>query len=64
MNQMILILAGLILIAIGVILVYDTRIITNRVCNISNQNKRCFECRIIGYTLSIIGILLIYFFIQ
>jgi len=46
---------------IGVILVYDARIITKKVFGFGDQNEAAGGLKILGYLLGIIGILMIFF---
>lgn len=64
MKQILLILFSLILVTIGVVFIYDARIITNKLLNARKQNKGSFIFKIIGIILSIIGVLIIYFSVK
>lgn len=46
---------------IGVILVYDARIITNKIFGFGDQNEATGGLKILGSFLSIIGVLIIFF---
>lgn len=61
MLQIILKVVGLIIILLGVILVYDARIITKNVFGFGDQNEATSGLKILGFIVTIIGALLIYF---
>jgi hypothetical protein len=46
---------------VGVILVYDARIITKKIFGFGDQNEASGGLKILGWILSIIGILIIFF---
>ncbi len=50
-----------IIILIGVILVYDARIITKKMFGFGDQNEASSGLKILGWILSIIGVLILYF---
>lgn len=55
-------LIGTLIVMLGVILVYDARPITKNLFSFGDQNEGSLGLKIIGYVISIIGALLIYFF--
>ena len=61
MFQLIIKLIGLIMVLIGVILIYDARIITKRFFGFGDQNEGSNGLKMIGFILAIIGGLIIYF---
>ncbi len=61
MFQLIVKLIGAIILLIGVILIYDARIITKRFFGFGDQNEGASGLKIIGLLLSIAGGLIIYF---
>ena len=61
MFQLIIKLIGLIMVLVGVILIYDARIITKRFFSFGDQNEGSNGLKIIGFILAIIGGLIIYF---
>ena len=61
MGQIILRLIGVIILLIGVILVYDARIITKKVFNFGDQNEATSGVKILGALLTIIGGLIVFF---
>ena len=50
-----------IIILVGVILVYDARIITNKIFSFGDKNEATSGLKILGWILSIIGILMVFF---
>ncbi len=60
MKEVLLVL-GLALTAIGVILIYDARGITKRLFGFGDQNEATAGLKILGFFMSIIGVLIIYF---
>ena len=60
MLEILLIILGLLLAAIGVIFIFDARILANRLFKQENQNKRSADLKIIGFILSIISVIVIY----
>ena len=61
MFQLIVKLLGLIMILVGVILIYDARIITKRFFGFGDQNEGASGLKILGFILAIVGGLIIYF---
>lgn len=61
MLHIILVLISLILILVGVILIYDARIITKKFFGFGDQNEGSAGLKILGFILCIIGSLIIYF---
>ena len=62
MLQLIVRLIGFIMVLIGVIMIYDARIITKRFFGFGDQNEASNGLKIIGFILAILGGLLIYLF--
>jgi len=56
-----LFIIGLIVVLIGVIMVYDARIITKKLFGFGDQNEAALGLKILGFFLAIIGVLLIFF---
>ena len=52
---------AVLVVLIGVILVYDARIITKKIFGFGDQNEATEGLKILGGILSIIGILIIFF---
>ncbi len=63
MFQLIVKLIGLLMILSGVILIYDARIITKRFFGFGDQNEASSGLKILGFVLSMLGALAIYFLI-
>ena len=61
MKEIILLIIGLALSTAGVILVYDARSITKKMFGFGDQNEATAGLKIVGFIMSIIGSLLIYF---
>lgn len=61
MNKEILIIIGLAITLVGVILIYDSRIITKKMFSFGDQNDGVCSLKIIGSILSIIGGFIIFF---
>ena len=55
MGQAVLILLGLTLALIGVILIYDARVITKKVFSFGDQNEASMGLKILGFILSMAG---------
>ena len=61
MGQIILRLIGVLILLVGVILVYDARIITKKMFGFGDQNEATSGFKILGVLLSIVGAIIIYF---
>ena len=61
MLQIILKLIGALITLVGVILVYDARLITKKMFNYGDQNEATSGFKILGAILCMIGALIIYF---
>ena len=59
--NLILTFIGLILAMIGVILVYDARILTKRFFSFGDQNQASWGLTILGFIIAIIGGFLVFF---
>lgn len=59
--MIVLFIIGLIITVIGVIMVYDARILTKKLFGFGDQNEATLGLKILGFILAIIGVLLIYF---
>jgi len=60
MKEIILIIIGLILVTIGVVGIFDARIITKRMFGFGDQNEGSLGLKIIGFIFSMIGAIIIY----
>jgi hypothetical protein len=61
MLQVVLIIIGLLFLVIGVIMIYDARLLTQRWFSFGDQNEASTGFKIMGFILCIIGALLVYF---
>ena len=61
MFQLIIKLIGFIFVLVGVILIYDARIITKKAFGFGDQNEATSGLKIVGTILSCIGALIIFF---
>ena len=61
MGKIILIIIGLIITLIGVIFIFDARIITKKMFSFGDQNDGTIGLKILGFLVSITGALIIYF---
>ncbi len=61
MGQIILNLVGVLILLVGVVLIYDARIITKKVFGFGDQNEATAGFKILGVIVSIIGAIIIYF---
>lgn len=59
--EIIINLIALILCLVGVVMVYDARIITKRLFGFGDQNQATWGLKILGFIIAIIGTLIIYF---
>ena len=61
MGKVILIIIGLIIATIGVICIFDARVITKKMFGFGDQNEGSTGLKILGFLVSITGSLIIYF---
>ena len=61
MFQILVKLIGLIIVFIGIVLIYDARIITKKFFSFGDQNDASSGLKILGFIIAVIGGLLIYF---
>ena len=61
MGKVILIIIGLIIATIGVICIFDARVITEKMFGFGDQNEGSTGLKILGFLVSITGALIIYF---
>ena len=52
---------AMIMALMGVIMVYDARIITKKVFGFGDQNQAAWGLKILGFVITIVGALIIYF---
>ena len=61
MGQIVLKLIGVLILLVGVVLIYDARIITKKMFGFGDQNEATSGFKIFGALLSMIGGVIIYF---
>lgn len=61
MGKVILIIIGLIIATIGVICIFDARVIIKKMFGFGDQNEGSTGLKILGFLVSITGALIIYF---
>lgn len=61
MGTIIIKLVGTILVLLGIILIYDARMITKRFFSFGDQNEASSGLKIVGFIIVIIGGLIVYF---
>lgn len=54
-------LIALLIVTLGVVMVYDARIITKKLFGFGDRNQASWGLKILGFILAIIGALLIFF---
>lgn len=59
--EMVINFAALIMALVGVIVVYDARIITKKLFGFGDQNQAAWGLKILGFIIAIIGAMIIYF---
>ena len=62
--QSVLTFIGLILGIVGVIMIYDARLLTKKLFSFGDQNEAAWGLKILGFLIAIIGGILIYFQIR
>ena len=61
MGHLVLKILGLIISALGVIMVFDARYLTKRFFGFGDQNQATLGFKILGFIIAIIGALIVYF---
>ena len=61
MFQIVVKLIGLIIVFIGIVLIYDARIITKKFFSFGDQNDASSGLKILGFIIAVVGGLIIYF---
>lgn len=61
MLKIILYIIGILMALLGVIMVYDARILTKKFFSFGDQNEATSGFKILGFLLSIVGVLIIFF---
>lgn len=60
MFQVIIKLIGLVIVLVGIILIYDARIITKRFFGFGDQNDASSGLKILGFIIALVGGLIVY----
>lgn len=61
MGKIILMIFGLVLGLIGVVMIFDSRIITKRFFSFGDQNEGSFGLKIVGFVIAMVGAFIIFF---
>lgn len=61
MLQVIIKLIGVVLVLLGIVLVYDARMLTKKFFSFGDQNDASQGLKILGFILAIVGGLIVYF---
>ncbi len=61
MGQVVIMLIALVLVAIGVVCIFDARLITKKMFSFGDQNEGSMGLKILGFILVIIGAFIFYF---
>lgn len=61
MGNIILVIVGLVLVAIGVICIFDARVITKKIFGFGDQNEGTMGLKIFGFLFAIAGAFVIFF---
>ncbi len=61
MGKVILMIVALIIVAFGVVCIFDARIITKKMFSFGDQNEGSMGLKILGFIFSLIGALIFYF---
>ncbi len=61
MENMILVIVGLVLATIGVVCIFDARVITKKVFGFGDQNEGTMGLKIFGFLFAIAGAFVIFF---
>ena len=61
MGQVVIMLIALVLVAIGVVCIFDARLITKKMFSFGDQNEGSMGLKILGFILVIIGAFIFFF---
>lgn len=61
MGQVILRIVAIILVALGVVCIFDARVITKKAFSFGDQNEGSLGLKILGFIIAIVGALVFYF---
>ena len=63
MGQIILLIIGLLIAIIGVIMIFDARLLTQKFFGFGDQNEATAGFKILGFVVAIIGGLIVFFYV-
>lgn len=63
MGQIILLIIGLLISIIGVIMIFDARLLTQKFFGFGDQNEATAGFKILGFVVAIIGGLIVFFYV-
>jgi hypothetical protein len=52
---------GIVISVIGVVMIYDARVITKKIFSFGDQNEGSLGLKLVGFIIAIIGALIVYF---
>lgn len=61
MGKLIITIIGLIIAAVGVIMIFDARFLTKKFFSFGDQNEASAGFKILGFIIAIVGALIVYF---
>lgn len=61
MTKAILLIIGLLIAMLGVIMIFDARLLTKRFFGFGDQNEASAGLKILGFIIAIVGALIVYF---
>ena len=61
MWQMVLIILGLLIAALGVVCIFDARLLTQKLFSFGDQNEGSMGLKIMGFVIAMIGTFIIFF---
>ena len=64
MGQIILIIMGLLIVALGVICIFDARLLTKKIFSFGDQNEASLGLKLFGFIFAILGAVGIYLCLQ
>ena len=61
MGKIILIIIGLIIVTLGVVCIFDARVLTKKMFSFGDQNEGSMGLKIFGFLFAVVGAILVYF---
>ena len=61
MGNIILVIVGLVLAVIGVVCIFDARVITKKIFGFGDQNEGAMGLKIFGFLFAVVGAFIIFF---